>query len=71
LQVKKVTEAEKQEIFKEIRWNLMSHEQLVECSMDEALVSAKAFILNGLSMKLVNHEKTNVLNHSFNAQARK
>jgi hypothetical protein len=69
--VKKVTEAERLEIFQEIRWNLMSHEQLVECSMDEELSSAKAYILNGLSLKLVNHEKTSKLNETFNTKTRK
>jgi len=33
--------------------------------MDRELETAKPFILNGLSLKLVNHEKTNLLNESF------
>ena len=65
-----VTEAEKAEIFRSIRWNLMTHEQLVETSMDSDFEMAKAYILDGLSNKLVNFEKSSKLNLSFNVMPR-
>jgi hypothetical protein len=65
LVVKPITEAEKQEIYSVIRWNLMSHEQLVDCSMDRELESARPQILSGLSLRLVNHEKSNLINETF------
>lgn len=65
-----VTEAEKQEIFKCIRWNLMTHEQLVECSMDKDFEMARQYILDGLSNRLVNFEKSTKLGDTFKTNAR-
>ena len=43
----------------------MTHEQLVETSGDKDFVMAKAYILDGLSVRLVNFEKTSKLPESF------
>jgi hypothetical protein len=48
----------------------MTHEQLVETSMDKAFETAKTFILDGLSSRLVNFEKTFRMNESFKAGPR-
>jgi hypothetical protein len=43
---------------------------LVETSMDKAFETAKTFILDGLSSRLVNFEKTFRMNESFKAGPR-
>jgi len=48
----------------------MSHEELVETSMDKEFEMAKAYILDGLSNKLVNFEKSAKLGQSFNLKPR-
>jgi hypothetical protein len=45
LLVKPVTETEKIEVFRAIRWSFMSHEQLIEVSMDKEFELAREMIL--------------------------
>lgn len=45
LLVKPVTETEKIDVFKSIRWSFMSHEQLIEVSMDREFELAREMIL--------------------------
>jgi hypothetical protein len=61
-----VTETEKIEVFKAIRWSFMSHEQLIETSMDKDFEVARPMILEGLSSRLVNFEKSAKLGSNIN-----
>ena len=45
LLVKPVTETEKIDVFKSIRWSFMSHEQLIEVSMDREFELEREMIL--------------------------
>jgi hypothetical protein len=53
-----VTETERLNIFKAIRWSFVSHDDLVEVSTDSDFDAARSLILEGLSSRLVNFEKT-------------
>ena len=65
-----VTETEKIEAFKAIRWSYMSHEQLIETSMCKDFELARPMILEGLSSRLVNFEKSTKLGQSINLMPR-
>jgi len=54
----KVSETERMSLFKTIRWSFISHDELLQFAMDQALDLAKPLILEGLSSRLVNFEKT-------------
>ena len=70
LVLRPVTETEKIEVFKAIRWSFMTHEQLVETSMDKDFEMARPLILEGLSSRLVNFEKSAKLGQSINLNPR-
>lgn len=70
LVLRAVTETEKIEVFKAIRWSFMTHEQLVETSMDKDFEMARPMILEGLSSRLVNFEKSAKLGQSINLAPR-
>jgi hypothetical protein len=61
---------QKIEVFKAIRWSFMTHEQLVETSMDRFFEAARPMILEGLSCRLVNFEKSTKLGQNINLQPR-
>lgn len=48
----------------------MTHEQLVETSMDRFFEAARPMILEGLSCRLVNFEKSTKLGQNINLQPR-
>lgn len=56
--LKKVSAAEKIKVFQAMRWSFMSHEELVELSTDPDFELARGMILEGLSSRLVNFEKS-------------
>ena len=43
-------------MFEAIRWSYLTHEQLVEVSMEKEFELAKPLILEGLSNRLINFE---------------
>jgi hypothetical protein len=65
-----VTETEKIAVFRAIRWSFISHEQLIETSMDKDFEVARPMILEGLSSRLVNFEKSAKLGTSINLMPR-
>ena len=51
-----VTETQRLNIFKAVRWSLIPHEQLMETSLNPAFDTARPLILEALSLRLVNYE---------------
>lgn len=70
LLLKPLTEVEKLQVFKQIRWSFMSHEELVETSLDRDFELARPMILEGLSCRLVNFEKSSKLGSLVNLTPR-
>lgn len=71
LKVTKCTEVQKTELFKAIRWHNITHDNLLELSQDSFWHSARAFILQGLSGRLQNFDKTIVsVSNSFHQEPR-
>lgn len=60
-----VTETERFAILRAIRWSFISHDQLVEISMDSDFDAARAMILEGLSSRLVKFEETTKVGSSL------
>ena len=52
LRLKPLSDADKIEIFKAIRWTFITHEELLALSMDPDFALAKSMIMQGLSCKL-------------------
>ena len=52
LRIKPLSDEDKIEVLKAIRWTFITHEELLKLSMDPDFVLAKSMIMQGLSCKL-------------------
>ena len=52
MKLKRLSKAEKTELFKTIRFSFMKHEDLLALTMNPVFESAKQFVIEGLSVRL-------------------
>ena len=57
-------------MFEAIRWSYLTHEELVEVSMEKEFELAKSLILEGLSCRLINFEQTQKMGKLVNNKPR-
>ena len=72
LRIKPLSDEDKIEILKAIRWTFITHEELLKLSMDPDFVLAKSMIMQGLSCKLDPNFSTTISPHEllFNVKPR-
>ena len=71
-QIKPLTDAEKEEIFKTIRFSFMTHQQLLSLLSEPVFEAAKEFIREGISFRLISYESevNEDLNFKINTKPR-
>lgn len=70
LAVKRLSKAEKKELFKTVRYGFMKHEDLLSLTSNKTFDAAKDFIVEGLSVKLNKHENAKQEDHQINVTMR-
>jgi len=70
LKLKRLTKAQKVELFKTIRFSFMSHEDLLALTVNPTFDLAKAFIIEGLSVRLNPYENAIKGNNTINLEPR-
>ena len=70
LALRTVSDTERIAVYKAIRWSYIDHEQLLEISNDKEFELARPMILEGLSCRLVDFEKSKTLCKLINVNPR-
>lgn len=65
-----ISEKERTNIYKAIRWSFIPHEKLMETSLNSAFDIARPLILEALSLRLVPFESSAKLGSSLNLKPR-
>eukprot|EP00347_Sterkiella_histriomuscorum_P004984 403358342 len=70
LTVKRLTKAQKTDLFKTIRYSYLHHDELLSMTMNPTFDLAKNFIVEGLSVRLDTYESTNKKDLQINREPR-